>query len=293
MFTALQQLLGDLPKSQFVAETLFRQPFSRTGAAREFCEIGSWSALVEILDRPNVDTMIVRRGEQHVEQVKIPAAPSLRHAGREEIAALVAEGYTLLVRHAEKHSEALRNIAADFARDFAAPVNVHMYATPAGEWGFPWHYDAEEVFIVQTSGRKEYSLRKNTVNPWPLEETLPADMKYEREIMPLMRVELAAGDWLYIPGGWWHKAETRGDEVALSLAIGVMPRTAIDIIDHLRAKLRESMLWRQRLPIVGDAGDELEAAKQMTEIFTMLGEDFRRELQRAPLMKELRDVWRG
>ena len=45
--------------------------------------------------------------------------------------------------------------------------------------------------LCSASGRKTYSLRKNTVNPWPLEETLPADMKYEREIMPLMQCRLA------------------------------------------------------------------------------------------------------
>ncbi len=79
-----------------------------------------------------------------------------------------------------------------------------------GTPGFSWHYDAEDVFIIQTAGEKEYSLRKNTVNPWPLEETLPADMQYERELMPLMRVLLRGGDLLYIPCGYWHKAEAKG-----------------------------------------------------------------------------------
>ena len=102
-----------------------------------------------------------------------------------------------------------RAVAAAFARDFAAEVNIHMYCTPGDQFGFGWHYDAEEVFIVQTTGRKLYSLRKNTVNPWPIEETLPADMRYEREITPLVRCELAAGDWLYVPSGYWHMGQSR------------------------------------------------------------------------------------
>ena len=85
----------------------------------------------------------------------------------------------------------LKKLAAGFEDDFHAPANIHIYATPAGKYGFSWHYDAEEVFIMQTSGRKEYSLRKNTVHPWPLVETIPQDMGYSREIMPLMHVLLS------------------------------------------------------------------------------------------------------
>jgi ribosomal protein L16 Arg81 hydroxylase len=278
MTTTLQKLLGETPKAQFVAETLFRQPLSRAGAAEFLRAAGLRETLAEIAQCESADLLVVRRGEQVTQRV-------------DDLFALIGEGYTVLVRHAEQHSAELKRIADDFARDFAAPVNIHLYATPPGEWGFPWHYDAEEVFIVQTAGRKEYSLRKNTVNPWPLEETLPDDMHYEREIMPLLRVELAAGDWLYIPGGWWHKAETKGDDVALSLAIGVMPRTAIDVLDALRTKLLDSMLWRQRLPIMGDAGEQLDPT-QLHELLKLLGDDLRRELEREALAADLEQQFR-
>jgi ribosomal protein L16 Arg81 hydroxylase len=175
-------------------------------------------------------------------------------ADEEGIRQLVAEGWTLLVRHAEKHAPELAELAAGFAADFHAPVNIHFYATPGGNWGFGWHYDAEEVFILQTGGQKEYRLRKNTVNPWPLEETMPADLRYEREIMPLMRCPLAAGDWLYIPSGYWHRGASAPGDIALSLAIGVMPATAVSLYDALRRRVLDSMLWRQRLPSAGAAG---------------------------------------
>ena len=56
------------------------------------------------------------------------------------------------------------------------------------------------------------------------EETLPADMKYEREQMPLLKCPLAAGDWLYIPAGYWHMGHS--EEASLTLSIGVMSPTA-------------------------------------------------------------------
>ena len=152
----------------------------------------------------------------------------------------------------------------------------------AGEHGFSWHYDAEEVFIIQTSGQKEYSLRKNTVNPWPLIETIPSNMGYEREVMPLMRVLLSAGDWLYIPCGYWHKAEARDlDETAISLALGVMSPSAIDTYDYLRARLLDSLLWRQRLPVNGAASavssDEL--VSHYRELFEQLADDLAKTLR--------------
>jgi 50S ribosomal protein L16 3-hydroxylase len=240
----LQTLLGDFPLQRFVADYYQRLPYSAAQLASPLCAIGTWELLIAIIGDDAVDMLICRRNEQFVGQTP---------RSEEEARRLVGDGHTLLVRHAERHDPRLATVAEAFARDFAAPVNIHMYCTPGGQYGFGWHYDAEEVFIVQTTGHKQYSLRKNTVNPWPIEETLPADMKYEREIMPLVRCELAAGDWLYIPSGYWHMGESR--ETAISLAIGVQPQAAVDVFDFLRPQILDSIFWRQRLPVVGAAAE--------------------------------------
>jgi ribosomal protein L16 Arg81 hydroxylase len=139
------------------------------------------------------------------------------------------------------------------------------------------------VFIVQTAGNKEYSLRKNTVNPWPLEETLPANMAYEREIMPLARCELSAGDWLYIPAGYWHKGASR--EASISLAIGVMAPAALDVFDFLRGKLLHSLRWRQRLPLCGEiASDPDKTRAAYSDLFLELAADAAKELRDESLV---------
>jgi 50S ribosomal protein L16 3-hydroxylase len=274
----MRTLLGDFPLTTFVADYYQRLPYSVPAYARPLCELGTWEALIAVLTHGSSDVLVCRQNEQYHGDPPATDADALR---------LIDDGYTLLVRHAERHDERLAKLAAAFAADFAAPVNIHMYATPAGQFGFGWHYDAEEVFIVQTAGRKEYSLRKNTVNPWPIEETLPADMRYEREVMPLIRCELAAGDWLYIPSGYWHKGTSR--ELALSLAIGVQPRTGIDALDLVRRKLLASPLWRQRLPVAGQAANfdaqQLEAAYR--ELLTMLAKDLYKQLTDPAIAAEL------
>jgi 50S ribosomal protein L16 3-hydroxylase len=280
----LQTLLGNVPVQRFIADYFQRLPYSAAGQAAALCPLGSWDAMAAILDLPDADVLVCRRNEQH-------AGP--RPRGADEARRLVDDGFTLLVRHAERHDERLARIARAFEADLAAPVNVHFYCTPAGQFGFGWHYDAEEVFIVQTAGRKEYSLRKNTVNPWPLEETLPADMRYEREIMPLVRCELAAGDWLYIPSGYWHMGQSR--ELALSLAIGVMPRTGIDVLDLVRREALDSLFWRQRLPVAGQASPlgEAQLLAAYREVLAALAADLAKRLAEPQLAERVLAELRG
>jgi 50S ribosomal protein L16 3-hydroxylase len=279
----LQTLLGDVRLAQFVADYYHRLPYSTAGLARPFCELGTWESLTAVLANSEADVLVCRQNEQYFGHPPRSADDARR---------LTDEGYTLLVRHAERHDERLARLAAEFAADFAAPVNIHMYCTPPGQFGFGWHYDAEEVFIVQTAGRKEYSLRKNTVNPWPIEETLAADMHYEREIMPLARCELTAGDWLYIPSGYWHRGTSR--ELALSLAIGVQPRTGVEVFDALRRGVLDSLLWRQRMPVAGRAS--LLSEEQLLDVYrdlcSTLGADLARQLNEpqfaARIVSEMR-----
>jgi ribosomal protein L16 Arg81 hydroxylase len=224
--------------------------------------------------------MIVRRG------ARIPReAPPTYQEARE----LHASGGTLVIRNSERHHPALAQLAAGFRQDFHAPVDIHIYCTPAGESGFGWHYDAEDVFILQTDGTKEYSLRKNTVHPWPLVETIPHDMRYEREIMPVMVCTLAAGDWLYIPAGYWHRARAADPtQSSISLAIGIMAPSAISLFDFLRQRLVQSLLWRQRLPPSGSAVTQssTDLAAQFRTILTQLRDDLNRALNDENLVHD-------
>jgi 50S ribosomal protein L16 3-hydroxylase len=266
----VQRWLGEFSGARFVEQYFHRLPFALAGAAAACCELGQWETVGRILRQPDADALVCRRNEQYAGE-----APRSEQEARE----LSDQGYTILIRHAERHDSQLACLAADFAKDFAGPVNVHIYATPASQYGFGWHYDAEDVFIVQTTGKKEYSLRKNTVNPWPLEETLPQDMRYGREIMPLMRCLLAPGDWLYIPVGYWHMGEAR--ETAISLAIGVMSPTGIDVLDFARRQLLDSLRWRQRLPPAGSVRDvpEEQLRDELHELLRQLGDDFQKLLK--------------
>lgn len=275
----LQQWLGETAVSQFVPDYFHKLPYSGPCADPVDCQLGQWEMIEKVVSSDDADFMIVRSGRRLDGNVATDV---------EGLRELVEQGYTILVRHAEQHDQQLTRLAEDFRDNFNAPVNIHMYATPAGNFGFDWHYDAEDVFILQTAGQKEYSLRKNTVNPWPLVENMPSDLKYERELMPLMRCLLKAGDWLYIPNGYWHKADAVGDDVAISLAVGVMSHSALAVWDLLRTQLTDSLLWRQRLPTTGNAGDSDENVRDaLTALLRALSEDIRGRLEDPATVESL------
>lgn len=235
---ALPYLLAELPTSDFIEQYYLKLPFAASHGAETFNQFADWSTIDRLLQAPSVDLLIASQ--------RLGVFRGIEPRTETEARTLLADGYTLGFRHVQQCDSGLAELASKFAAELAAPVDIHLYCTPANEPGFGWHYDAEEVFVLQTFGSKEWLLRKNTVHPWPLMESLPADMAYEKEIMPLQRCSLKAGDWLYIPSGYWHA--TRATEESISLSVGIAAQSGIDFFDSLRDELLRDLRWRQRLP---------------------------------------------
>jgi len=265
----LESLFERIPAATFIDRYFHQLPIAVPGAIQRMKALGTLEVLDEIAGHPVSKIERSRRGEWWPGSAR-PTSDELRHS--------LGEGWTVFVRHAERYHPRLAELAIEFGTAFQAPIDVHFFCTPAGTEGFGWHYDVEDVFILQTQGSKQYRLRKNTVNPWPLVETTPQDLTYEAERSLAMECTLQAGDWLYIPPGYWHA--TQAKELSISLSVGVMSTTAIDLIDLLRPRLVESLRWRQRLPLASalnpSNGEELR--DRLNAIFSDLGSDLARQL---------------
>lgn len=271
----IESLFSGFTLSRFLEEHLHRLPFALHETAASVTKLASWEVLETIVSGGNADALLVRDADCR----PVPNSwrlPDLQLASE--------DGWTIRVRHAQNHCQSIKEVAAAFEQTFRGPADVHIYVTPPGKQGLSWHYDAEDVFILQTSGEKEYLLRKNTVNPWPLVETMPRDMQYERELMPLSRVLLGAGDLLYIPCGYWHRTESPSTTTvaAISLAVGVMSRTATDLLPLMRAKFVDSLVWRQRLPV----GSETDRRERMRTMLAQVANDAARILNSEAFLEE-------
>ena len=194
------------------------------------------------------------------------------------------DGCTLLLRYAERSHAGLAALARDFADGFATEVDIQCYCTPGREQAFLWHYDVEEVFILQTQGAKAYEIRPNTVHPNPLVTSIPDDLKYETERTPVrIAATIADGDWLYIPSGWWHIARTQAESMHIS--VGCMPVAHVQLFDFLKQVLAQDPQWRMRLPLfIPDASEE-------QKYYGALMKTLSKTLSRFLETEETRDQW--
>jgi hypothetical protein len=208
--------LGDTTLDEFRDRYLQREPFARPSSALATIARLDWSVLSRVLAAdPAPDVLVVARGER----LELPAPRSLM-----ELGALFAAGIGLCLRHTERCDPGLGAIAADFERELGT-AQVQLFVTPPGTHGFSWHYDDEDVFIVQTLGTKEYLFRANTVAP-AIQAHGAVFRRFAEECSPICAATLVPGDLLYLPARWWHMAECAAGGPSLSISVGVRPRGA-------------------------------------------------------------------
>jgi ribosomal protein L16 Arg81 hydroxylase len=208
---AIADWLGsELSLAGFLREHYQRRPYVRPSTAAAAAALLDWNVVAALVDA-GADMLLVRNG-----RLRREPAPT----GSPEARSLFDDGYSLVLRACEEPDRGLRDLAERVASEIDGDVSIQVYATPAGFHSFGWHYDCEDVFIVQAHGVKDYVLRQNTVNPEPTIDAMPKDMHYERETTPRIACTLITGDWLYIPRGWWHAAFARSH--SLSISVGVL-----------------------------------------------------------------------
>jgi ribosomal protein L16 Arg81 hydroxylase len=209
----LHEWLAPESVATFVRHYLHKQPYARPDAAHCAVPFFGWNTLERVLtDEAPLDVLVVTRGNV----LDTPAPRTLN-----DVCVLMRRGVGLVIRRAEQHDGGLARLATSFAEDLPGEVHIQLFVTPAGTHSFGWHYDFEDVFIVQTTGVKEYFLRDNTVERQRARGTCPDFERFRHEVSPLAVVRLLRGDWLYIPSRWWHVAKCIED--SLSISIGVFP----------------------------------------------------------------------
>jgi hypothetical protein len=207
----LQRLLGPLSRSEFERNVFRKHPWARPGAAASEAMLFRWRELGELLQSyPEPDVLVVATSK--LLECEAPRRPSA-------LKALMARGIGICVRHAERHHLAVEAAAAGLARSFGTSVHVQVFVTPGGTHGFGWHYDAEDVFIVQTAGVKDYYFRENTVAKRRSGEERFDFSAVRRERTPLQTARLLPGDCLYLPAGYWHMARSIEDSLSMSLGV--------------------------------------------------------------------------
>jgi len=238
--SVLQELLGPVPVDEFLQRTFSRVPMAMPDRAGRYTTHFMEADFARMVEHSRSTLRVVQNGHMVQDNARLSWP---------EAQAFHRRGHTLLVRHAERACPKVQAIAEEFSHFFHSPVDVQVYLTPNHNQAFGWHYDLEEVFIIQVQGCKEYTIRQNTLNPLPVWDNMPVDLGFERETSRLrLTCRLEAGDWLYIPSGWWHIARTQSESIHLS--IGVMPVARLKVFEFLTQYLSQVPFWCERLAVV-------------------------------------------
>jgi len=147
------------------------------------------------------------------------------------------DGASMIVNQAERFCPRL----FDFCRMVAAQHFHHVFAvvylTPPNSYAVRLHNDDQDVFLMQTWGKKHWIIRDAPkLGPYT-EEMLGKDEPVPPELIsePIMEFDMEPGDILYIPRGFLHEATTSA-EPSLHVTV-TMPTSdycwGVQLVKHL------------------------------------------------------------
>lgn len=158
-----------------------------------------------------------------------------------------------------------------------------IYATPDGK-GTASHFDQNINFVLQIQGTKVWKLAPNehlenpltrfTMGTEPdaemagyLESEFPKQMPKSAQT-----VELKPGSVLFVPRGYWHSTEAKGEALALNFTFTAS--TWIDLFTAaLRSRLALSPQWRETANGVTDPKRRSTAASYLETLLAGLKQD--------------------
>ena len=160
-------------------------------------------------------------------------------------------GATIVFQGLQRSVPALTRFCRSLEPDLTHAVQCNAYVTPAGARGLGVHYDTHDVFVLQLAGTKAWTIH-DPVLVDPL-QSQPWKGTADDAGPPIMSVELAAGDCLYVPRGFLHAARAQ-EALSAHLTIGIVTTTWHDVVREVVAGMAAEPEFRRALP-PGYAGD--------------------------------------
>lgn len=164
----------------------------------------------------------------------------------QKIAAEYRAGATVVLPALHRFWTPLQGLCAGIESEIDHVVHANAYLTPGNTSGFTPHYDTHEVLVLQISGTKHWRIYEPpVVLPHRRQPFTPVG--YSLPPQPLLEVDLAPGDLLYLPRGHVHTTTTSSSHSA-HVTIGIAVYTWLDLAGELMQSAMSSARLRQALP---------------------------------------------
>jgi len=193
---------------------------------------------------------------------------------------LFRTGATISLSQMHERLASLADLCRAVEAIFSGHFQTNIYLSPPHAQGFQTHFDSHDVFILQVSGSKVWTLY-NTAIELPLRGQA-FDPDKHTPGPPTRAFTLRAGDLLYCPRGLYHSARST-DETSLHITLGLIGKTWADaMIEAVSAACLASPAFRANLP-VGFANAAFDARAAATT-FRGLVDAFARDVQLEPIL---------
>lgn len=260
----MESMLAPEGTESFLARSWGRRFRRVTGPRGRFADLMPWETLNRLLTEHSLNPArlrLVRDGETVPPPVYVRPKPFPR-VKTVELTRQLREGATLVVNRIDTMHEPVGRLAGEMSSTFQEEVGVNLYAGWRRQRGFDLHWDEHDVFVLQVSGRKRWSVRGDS-RPHPLNHALDRSFAPPDEVV--WEGILEDGDLLYVPRGWWHVAEPL-DEPSMHLTFGVYTQTARDLLLWFVDELCAGSAWaRKDLPRFGSEDDRREHLERLWE----------------------------
>ena len=252
----LEELIEPFDRDHFVEQYWNREFLHLTGAADRFEPLFPWARLNDVLASNRMRAprfrlahkgKIVEAREYNTvygNEVRIAT-----HALYEKI----RQGATLIVDHAEELSSPLGELTAMLENWTRARVNANLYASWREDSGFKLHWDPQDTFIIQVSGRKRWTVYRPT-RECPVQGDTEAQAPLPTDD-PVFDGHLESGSVLYVPRGWWHLVTPVG-EPCMHLTITFNLHKSTDLLSYAVDQFKANVLGRRDLPVFESAAEQ-------------------------------------
>ena len=196
---------------------------------------------------------------------------------------LFATGATICLSQLHERMAPLAALCRAVEKTFSSHFQTNVYLSPPNAQGFKTHFDSHDVFVLQVSGSKLWTLYDTGI-------VLPLrgqafDPEKHAPGPPTREFTLQAGDLFYCPRGLYHSARST-DETSLHITLGLIGKTWADVmIEAVSAACLASPALRANLP-VGFANSAYDS-RQAAATFRALFDTVAREAQLAPILQRL------
>jgi lysine-specific demethylase/histidyl-hydroxylase NO66 len=178
-------------------------------------------------------------------------------AADDKILGVIAGGSTLVLQGLHRTWPPLVDFGSRLADEIGHPVQINAYVTPPQNQGFAAHFDVHDVFVLQISGRKQWTVHapviQNPLDSQPF-DGFKAEIAQRVTEPALIDTVLEPGDALYLPRGTVHSAKALG-ETSIHLTVGVHPLTRYQLARFILDAVVDDPDLRASLPMGADLAD--------------------------------------